>query len=146
MPNSASPGHGWTEAAFVYELKEKVRRWQFSPDNVLRVVSPCAADPRTSCDVGEIGVGEYKLPELGDVSYRHVVAHKEKKFSDDRPVPIKMIHKLLVPTSNSFARKSMASDPFFPVELEREIFETAALLYPATIPSLLRVARRVLVW
>ncbi|KAJ6482595.1 hypothetical protein C8R45DRAFT_305827 [Mycena sanguinolenta] len=40
----------------------------------------------------------------------------------------------------------MASDPVFPVELEREIFETTALLYPATIPPLLRVAHRVLVW
>ncbi|KAJ7238065.1 hypothetical protein B0H12DRAFT_101125 [Mycena haematopus] len=43
-------------------------------------------------------------------------------------------------------RKSMASGPVFPPELEREIFETTALLYPATIPPLLRVARRVLVW
>ncbi|KAJ7238059.1 hypothetical protein B0H12DRAFT_100962 [Mycena haematopus] len=40
----------------------------------------------------------------------------------------------------------MASDPVFPAELEREIFETAALLYPVTMPPLLRVARRVLVW
>ncbi|KAJ7107396.1 hypothetical protein C8R44DRAFT_857975 [Mycena epipterygia] len=34
----------------------------------------------------------------------------------------------------------------FPPELEREIFETTALLYPKTIPKLLRVARRVLFW
>ncbi|KAJ7107387.1 hypothetical protein C8R44DRAFT_804561, partial [Mycena epipterygia] len=34
----------------------------------------------------------------------------------------------------------------FPPELEREIFETTALLYPRTIPKLLRVARRVLFW
>ncbi|KAJ6482570.1 hypothetical protein C8R45DRAFT_305093 [Mycena sanguinolenta] len=40
----------------------------------------------------------------------------------------------------------MASDPVFPVELEREIFEITALLYPETIPPLLRVARRVLLW
>ncbi|KAJ6466779.1 hypothetical protein C8R45DRAFT_477918 [Mycena sanguinolenta] len=40
----------------------------------------------------------------------------------------------------------MAPDPIFPAELEHEIFETTALLYPATIPPLLRVARRVLVW
>ncbi|KAF7377552.1 hypothetical protein MSAN_00177500 [Mycena sanguinolenta] len=40
----------------------------------------------------------------------------------------------------------MASDPVFPAELEREIFETTASLYPATIPSLLRVSRRVCVW
>ncbi|KAF7311844.1 hypothetical protein MIND_00195100 [Mycena indigotica] len=33
-----------------------------------------------------------------------------------------------------------------PFELEREIFETAALLYRRCIPRLLRVARRVLVW
>ncbi|KAJ7484164.1 hypothetical protein FB451DRAFT_1028462 [Mycena latifolia] len=43
-----------------------------------------------------------------------------------------------------------ASDkPFssgLPPELEREIFETTALLYPKTIPKLLRVARRVLLW
>ncbi|KAJ7136574.1 hypothetical protein C8R44DRAFT_359975 [Mycena epipterygia] len=36
--------------------------------------------------------------------------------------------------------------PSFPAELEREIFETAALKYPAIIPSLLIVARRVLAW
>ncbi|KAJ6476350.1 hypothetical protein C8R45DRAFT_1009718 [Mycena sanguinolenta] len=34
----------------------------------------------------------------------------------------------------------------FPAELEREIFETAALLDSRAIPSLLRVARRVLEW
>ncbi|KAJ7472369.1 hypothetical protein B0H11DRAFT_2038757 [Mycena galericulata] len=34
----------------------------------------------------------------------------------------------------------------FPVELEREIFETAATLHRQSIPSLLRVARRVLIW
>ncbi|KAJ6551283.1 hypothetical protein B0H19DRAFT_1263953 [Mycena capillaripes] len=33
-----------------------------------------------------------------------------------------------------------------PLDLEREVFETAALLYPATIPVLLLVARRVLTW
>ncbi|KAJ7461198.1 hypothetical protein FB451DRAFT_1371429 [Mycena latifolia] len=37
-------------------------------------------------------------------------------------------------------------DPYFPPELEREIFETAAILYPTTLPKLLRVARRVLSW
>ncbi|KAJ6456778.1 hypothetical protein C8R47DRAFT_186290 [Mycena vitilis] len=35
--------------------------------------------------------------------------------------------------------------PFFPAELEREIFETAAM-YHGDIPTLLRVARRVFVW
>ncbi|KAJ7489043.1 hypothetical protein FB451DRAFT_1552954 [Mycena latifolia] len=34
----------------------------------------------------------------------------------------------------------------FPLELEREIFETAARLHPETIAALLRVAHRVLVW
>ncbi|KAJ7107337.1 hypothetical protein C8R44DRAFT_987011 [Mycena epipterygia] len=34
----------------------------------------------------------------------------------------------------------------FPPELEHEIFETTAVLYPKTIPNLLRVARRVLFW
>ncbi|KAJ7085886.1 hypothetical protein C8R44DRAFT_821313 [Mycena epipterygia] len=34
----------------------------------------------------------------------------------------------------------------FPVELEREIFETTALMHPNAIPSLLRVAHRVLTW
>ncbi|KAJ7705504.1 hypothetical protein B0H17DRAFT_669853 [Mycena rosella] len=33
-----------------------------------------------------------------------------------------------------------------PPELEQEIFETAALMHPSTIPVLLRVARRVLIW
>ncbi|KAF7369319.1 hypothetical protein MVEN_00260100 [Mycena venus] len=36
--------------------------------------------------------------------------------------------------------------PYFPRELEREIFETAAELYPETIPTLLLVALRVLEW
>ncbi|KAJ7132711.1 hypothetical protein C8R46DRAFT_655823 [Mycena filopes] len=36
--------------------------------------------------------------------------------------------------------------PLFPLDLEREIFETTAELYPATRTTLLRVARRVLVW
>ncbi|KAJ7220592.1 hypothetical protein GGX14DRAFT_514921 [Mycena pura] len=36
--------------------------------------------------------------------------------------------------------------PVFPRDLEREIFETAALLYPKKIPTLLLVAHRVLVW
>ncbi|KAJ7052094.1 hypothetical protein C8F01DRAFT_1376435 [Mycena amicta] len=42
----------------------------------------------------------------------------------------------------------MSSDdePRLPRELEREIFYTAALLHPLTIPTLLRVARRVLIW
>ncbi|KAF8208734.1 hypothetical protein K438DRAFT_1961303 [Mycena galopus ATCC 62051] len=34
----------------------------------------------------------------------------------------------------------------FPPELEREIFETAAFLDPGVIPTLLLVARRVLIW
>ncbi|KAJ7096948.1 hypothetical protein C8R44DRAFT_812439 [Mycena epipterygia] len=38
------------------------------------------------------------------------------------------------------------SSPEFPLELEREVFEIMALLYPGTIPTLLHVARRVLVW
>ncbi|KAK7052030.1 hypothetical protein R3P38DRAFT_3255262 [Favolaschia claudopus] len=37
-------------------------------------------------------------------------------------------------------------DPAFPPELEREIFETAAKLYPQTIPSLFLVAHRVHEW
>ncbi|KAJ7131439.1 ubiquitin-related domain-containing protein [Mycena epipterygia] len=43
---------------------------------------------------------------------------------------------------------SMTSDslPFFPSDLEREIFETAAELYPDTIPSLLLVSQRVNEW
>ncbi|KAJ6598093.1 hypothetical protein DFH09DRAFT_1022383 [Mycena vulgaris] len=36
--------------------------------------------------------------------------------------------------------------PFFPPELEREIFETAADLYPETIPELLLVSQRVHEW
>ncbi|KAJ7795396.1 hypothetical protein B0H13DRAFT_2170704 [Mycena leptocephala] len=34
----------------------------------------------------------------------------------------------------------------FPPELEREIFETTALMYRGEMPTLLRVARRVLIW
>ncbi|KAJ6482573.1 hypothetical protein C8R45DRAFT_1001904 [Mycena sanguinolenta] len=40
----------------------------------------------------------------------------------------------------------MDNAPFFPPELEREIFETAAELYPETIRSLLYVSRRVHDW
>ncbi|KAJ6482592.1 hypothetical protein C8R45DRAFT_1215351 [Mycena sanguinolenta] len=40
----------------------------------------------------------------------------------------------------------MDNAPFFPPELEREIFETAAELYPETISSLLYVSRRVHDW
>ncbi|KAJ7131398.1 isoprenoid synthase domain-containing protein [Mycena epipterygia] len=36
--------------------------------------------------------------------------------------------------------------PFFPPELEREIFESAAELYPETIPTLLLVSQRVHEW
>ncbi|KAJ6598161.1 hypothetical protein DFH09DRAFT_1271973, partial [Mycena vulgaris] len=36
--------------------------------------------------------------------------------------------------------------PIFPPEIEREIFEVAARLYPKMAPVLLRVAHRVLVW
>lgn len=37
-------------------------------------------------------------------------------------------------------------NPVFPPELEQEIFETTALMHPREIPTLLRVARRVLIW
>ncbi|KAJ7866959.1 hypothetical protein B0H14DRAFT_2732029, partial [Mycena olivaceomarginata] len=42
----------------------------------------------------------------------------------------------------------MSSDPspFFPLELEREIFEIAAYFHPETIPSLVLVSRRVYEW
>ncbi|KAJ7112710.1 hypothetical protein C8R44DRAFT_985098 [Mycena epipterygia] len=40
----------------------------------------------------------------------------------------------------------MNTYPAFPPELEREIFEITALLHRGTIPILLQVARRVLVW
>jgi hypothetical protein len=36
--------------------------------------------------------------------------------------------------------------PALPLELEREIFEKTALMHHREIPTLLRVARRVLVW
>jgi hypothetical protein len=36
--------------------------------------------------------------------------------------------------------------PLFPLELERHIFELAAFSHCGMIPTLLRVARRVLVW
>ncbi|KAJ7077646.1 hypothetical protein B0H15DRAFT_954937 [Mycena belliarum] len=36
--------------------------------------------------------------------------------------------------------------PALPPELEREVFETTALMYPGAIPTLLRVARRVFIW
>ncbi|KAF7366157.1 Tyrosinase central domain-containing protein [Mycena venus] len=40
----------------------------------------------------------------------------------------------------------MDSEPLFPPEIEREIFETTALVHSGTIFALLRVARRVLIW
>ncbi|KAJ7443153.1 hypothetical protein FB451DRAFT_95501, partial [Mycena latifolia] len=40
----------------------------------------------------------------------------------------------------------MVTRPAFPPELEREIFEITALVHPGTIPTLLRVARRVHIW
>ncbi|KAJ6533410.1 hypothetical protein DFH09DRAFT_1181360 [Mycena vulgaris] len=40
----------------------------------------------------------------------------------------------------------MNNEPALPVELEREIFETTALMHPRTIFVLLRVARRTHVW
>ncbi|KAF7330029.1 hypothetical protein MKEN_00266900 [Mycena kentingensis (nom. inval.)] len=40
----------------------------------------------------------------------------------------------------------MATNPRLPLELERDIFETVAIRSPGTIPSLLRVAHRVLQW
>jgi hypothetical protein len=36
--------------------------------------------------------------------------------------------------------------PVLPPDLEREFFETAAMMYPQEIPTLLRVACRVLSW
>ncbi|KAJ7053526.1 hypothetical protein C8F01DRAFT_1260510 [Mycena amicta] len=41
---------------------------------------------------------------------------------------------------------SSDDDPRLPRELEREILYTTALLHPSTIPTLLRVARRVQIW
>ncbi|KAJ7153888.1 hypothetical protein C8R43DRAFT_443025 [Mycena crocata] len=40
----------------------------------------------------------------------------------------------------------METEPAVPLELQREIFETTALIHPGTIPTLLRVARRVSIW
>ncbi|KAJ7132622.1 hypothetical protein C8R46DRAFT_1235581 [Mycena filopes] len=40
----------------------------------------------------------------------------------------------------------MDDHPLFPLDLEREIFETTAKMHPETRTTLLRVARRVLVW
>ncbi|KAJ7917091.1 hypothetical protein B0H13DRAFT_340129 [Mycena leptocephala] len=40
----------------------------------------------------------------------------------------------------------MTNPPAFPLELEREIFMTAAIIHEGMIPTLLRVAHRVLVW
>ncbi|KAJ7443156.1 hypothetical protein FB451DRAFT_1437844 [Mycena latifolia] len=40
----------------------------------------------------------------------------------------------------------MDPPPTFPLDLERDIFETTALVHPSTIPGLLRVARRIHIW
>ncbi|KAJ7797756.1 hypothetical protein B0H14DRAFT_3547166 [Mycena olivaceomarginata] len=39
-----------------------------------------------------------------------------------------------------------AGEPVLPPELEREVFETTALMHAGTIRTLLRVAKRVLIW
>ncbi|KAJ7052825.1 hypothetical protein C8F01DRAFT_1169021 [Mycena amicta] len=39
-----------------------------------------------------------------------------------------------------------SAEPVFPAEIEREILETCALLYPGTVPTLLRVCRRSCIW
>ncbi|KAJ7077648.1 hypothetical protein B0H15DRAFT_954939 [Mycena belliarum] len=44
------------------------------------------------------------------------------------------------------AATTMDTQPSLPRELEREIFKTAAASYPNTIPTLLRVAHRVMTW
>ncbi|KAK6967084.1 tyrosinase central domain-containing protein [Favolaschia claudopus] len=41
---------------------------------------------------------------------------------------------------------SQSEDPVFPPELEQEIFRFTAELHPSSIPTLLLVARRVLIW
>ncbi|KAJ7917083.1 hypothetical protein B0H13DRAFT_2444603 [Mycena leptocephala] len=41
---------------------------------------------------------------------------------------------------------SLIDSPAFPLELEREIFTTAAIIHEETILTLLRVAHRVLIW
>ncbi|KAJ7614340.1 hypothetical protein FB45DRAFT_936672 [Roridomyces roridus] len=38
------------------------------------------------------------------------------------------------------------NEPRLPTDVEREVFETAALMFPSMIPTLLLVARRVLIW
>lgn len=40
---------------------------------------------------------------------------------------------------------ALAGEPTFPPELEREVFETTVFMYPETIPTLRRVAKRVLI-
>ncbi|KAJ7851074.1 hypothetical protein B0H14DRAFT_2571075 [Mycena olivaceomarginata] len=41
---------------------------------------------------------------------------------------------------------TIAGEPILPPELEREVFEMTAFIHPGTIPTLLRVAKRVLIW
>ncbi|KAJ7362883.1 hypothetical protein DFH08DRAFT_930967 [Mycena albidolilacea] len=41
---------------------------------------------------------------------------------------------------------TIAEEPILPPELERKVFETTAFIHPGTIPTLLRVAKRVLIW
>ncbi|KAF8201937.1 hypothetical protein K438DRAFT_1965389 [Mycena galopus ATCC 62051] len=41
---------------------------------------------------------------------------------------------------------SVNDSPKLPLELERKVFELAAHLHPSSIPALLRVAHRILVW
>ncbi|KAJ7634398.1 hypothetical protein FB45DRAFT_1056452 [Roridomyces roridus] len=38
------------------------------------------------------------------------------------------------------------NEPRLPTDIEREVFETVALIFPSMIPTLLLVARRVLIW
>lgn len=68
-----------------------------------------------------------------------------KHLRVDRPgheIPSRNIVLLVVHHTLS----QMTNPPVFPLELERAIFMAAAIIHEEPIPTLLRVAHRVLVW
>ncbi|KAF7377553.1 hypothetical protein MSAN_00177600 [Mycena sanguinolenta] len=72
--------------------------------------------------------------------------HAEQLQSPQTPIQDAYDTQEQMVDSIPLATLSILPDPVFPVELERVIFEDTAVFYPAAIPALLCVARRVFIW
>jgi hypothetical protein len=73
---------------------------------------------------------------------------KPKAIVIDPKDPSQAKHRLTLVSDFHFqiAETTMTEAFHLPLDIEREIFEITARLYPHTIPQLLRVARRILAW